>query len=177
MSQHLMPRQAVPVLDVPTLSGQPFTIFPGQVRNFTLLVFYRGYHCPLCRTYLSELNRLADEFAQRGVDIRVLSSDTEERARLAVSEWGLDRLDLGYGLSIESARDWGLYVSTSRGMTSAGVEEPATFSEPGVFLIRPDLTLYWGSVQTMPFARPHFKEMLGAIDFVLDKNYPARGEA
>jgi len=177
MSQHLMPRQAVPALEVPTLSGQPFTISPSQARNFTLLVFYRGYHCPLCRTYLSELNRLADEFAQRGVDIRVLSSDTEDRARLAASEWGLDRLDLGYSLRIESARDWGLYVSTSRGMTSAGVEEPATFSEPGVFLIRPDLTLYWGSVQTMPFARPHFKEMLGAIDFVLDKNYPARGEA
>jgi hypothetical protein len=29
----------------------------------------------------------------------------------------------------------------------------------------------------MPFARPHFKEMLGAVDFVLDKDYPARGEA
>ena len=29
----------------------------------------------------------------------------------------------------------------------------------------------------MPFARPNFKEMLGAIDFVLDKDYPARSEA
>ena len=65
----------------------------------------------------------------------------------------------------------------SRGMTLTGVDEPALFSEPGVFLIRPALTLYWRSVQTMPFARPSFKEMLGAIDFVLEKNYPARGEA
>jgi hypothetical protein len=51
------------------------------------------------------------------------------------------------------------------------------FSEPGVFLVRTDGTLYWASVQTMPFARPHFNEMLTAIDFVLKNGYPARGEA
>ena len=28
----------------------------------------------------------------------------------------------------------------------------------------------------MPFARPHFSEMLAAVHFALDKNYPARGE-
>jgi peroxiredoxin len=177
MTQHLMPRQPVPALFVDSLSGNGLQLNAGQARNFTLLVFYRGYHCPLCRAYLTELNRLADDFAQRGVDLLVLSSDSQERARKAADEWSLDKLDIGYGLSIEAARQWGLYVSTSRGLTSTGVEEPALFSEPGVFLIRPDLTLYWGSVQTMPFARPHFKEMLGAVDFVLDKDYPARGEA
>ncbi|MFN5132845.1 MAG: AhpC/TSA family protein, partial [Candidatus Fonsibacter sp.] len=30
--------------------------------------------------------------------------------------------------------------------------------------------------QTMPFARPIFKDLLGAIDFAISKNYPARGE-
>lgn len=44
------------------------------------------------------------------------------------------------------------------------------------FLIRPDNTLYYGNVQTMPFARPIFSELLSAIDFALEKNYPARGE-
>ena len=86
-------------------------------------------------------------------------------------------LPIGYGLPLDKAREWGLYVSTSRGMTSIGIEEPALFSEPGVFLVRPDGTLYWAIVQTMPFARPHFREMLGAIDFVVAKDYPARGEA
>ncbi len=68
-------------------------------------------------------------------------------------------------------------ISSSRGKTSVGVEEPALFSEPGVFLVRPDGTLYWASVQTMPFARPHFKEVLSALDFVIKADYPARGEA
>lgn len=177
MPQSLIPRQPVPALDVATLSGSRLTLVAGEASTFTLLVFYRGYHCPLCRTYLSELNRLHEEFATRGVVIKVLSSDTEKRAHRADAEWSLDYLDLGYGLDEASARSWGLYISTGRGLTSTGVEEPAHFSEPGVFLIRPDLTLYWANIQTMPFARPHFKDMLGAIDFVLAKDYPARGEA
>ena len=37
-------------------------------------------------------------------------------------------------------------------------------------------TLYFGTVQTMPFARPHFADILGALDFVIAKSYPARGE-
>ena len=177
MSERLMPRQPVPALAVPSLSGTVLQLVAGNGQNFSLVVFYRGYHCPICRTYLTELNRLADDFAQRGVELLVLSSDTEERARKAATEWSLDRLDLGYGLPLDVARRWGLYVSTGRGLTSTGVEEPALFSEPGIFLVRPDLTLYWSSIQTMPFARPHFKDMLGAIDFVVAKDYPARGEA
>jgi hypothetical protein len=85
-------------------------------------------------------------------------------------------LRMGHSLPLQQAREWGLYVSTSRGVTSIGIEEPPLFSEPGVFIVRPDGTLYYGAVQTMPFARPHFDELLAAIDFALAKNYPARGE-
>ena len=85
-------------------------------------------------------------------------------------------LRVGYGLSLSDARDWGLYISTSRGQTSIGIEEPELFSEPGVFIVQPDGTLYYGAVQTMPFARPQFQDLLGAIDFAIAKDYPARGE-
>jgi hypothetical protein len=85
-------------------------------------------------------------------------------------------LRFGYGLGLKSARQWGLYISAGRGKTSIGIEEPALFSEPGVFIVRPDGTLYYGAVQTMPFARPQFQDLLGAIDFAIAKDYPARGE-
>ena len=68
-------------------------------------------------------------------------------------------LRMGFGLSLAAAREWGLYISTSRGTTSIGIEEPALFSEPGVFIVRPDATLYYGAMKTMPFARPHFDEL------------------
>ncbi len=60
--------------------------------------------------------------------------------------------------------------------TSIGIEEPAKFSEPGIFLIKPDKTLYYGATQTMPFARPSFAELIKAVEFSITKNYPARGE-
>ena len=171
----LKTREAVPALEVETLSGA-WSLAEQSAENFNLVVFYRGLHCPLCKVYTSELNRLVDDFAERGVSIVVVSSDSEERAQQAQADWKLDKLRMGYGLSVEQARAWGLHRSAGRGMTSIGVEEPAEFSEPAVYLIRADGTLYWASVNTMPFARPHFKEMLGALDFVMANDYPARGE-
>jgi len=173
----LMPRKPVPALEVETLGGGRWKLADQKPQNFSMVVFYRGLHCPQCRKYTGELNGMIGEFDKRGVTTLVTSTDDKERAEHARTQWGLANLNIGYGVTIETARQWGLYVSTSRGMTSAGIEEPALFAEPGLFLVRPDATLYWASYSTMPFARPHFNEILSAIDFVLSKDYPARGEA
>lgn len=173
----LMPRKPVPALAVETLAGESWDLTRSKPERFTMIVFYRGLHCPVCRGYLTELDRMLDEFGRRGVQVIAISSDTAERARETRSGWGLSNLELGYGLDLDVARAWGLYISTSRGKTSLGIEEPALFSEPGVFLVRPDGTLYWSAIQTMPFARPNFKEMAAALDFIIKNDYPARGEA
>ncbi|MCZ8373871.1 MAG: redoxin domain-containing protein [Beijerinckiaceae bacterium] len=174
----VMPRLPAPDLEV-VLSGAGgahFSLADEAPETFTLVVFYRGYHCPICRTQLRELEANLPEFEKRGVSVVAVSSDSGERAAKAKTEWNLPHLRLGYGLDLNMARRWGLYVSAGRGATSIGVEEPALFSEPGLFLIRPDHTVYFASVQSMPFARPHFTDILGAIDFVVAKSYPARGE-
>ena len=171
------PRQPVPSLEFDTVDGARWSLAAQTPQHFTMIVFYRGLHCPVCRRYTSELNGMIDEFDKRGVSTVIASSDPKDRAEQAQSQWGLARLRVGYGVSIESARQWGLYISSGRGATSAGVEEPAQFAEPGLFLVKPDQTLYWALISTMPFARPHFGEIAQAIDFVVSKNYPARGEA
>jgi peroxiredoxin len=195
----LIPRQPVPALDVPLLGGGRFQLAvppapttrlreqanqTGEANmvgrpqggTFDMLVFYRGLHCPLCAKYLLELEKLHDDFVRRGVNPVALSTDTEERAAAMAQKVGAQRLRFAYALPLAVARQWGLTISSSRGKTSIGIDEPALFSEPGLFLVRPDGTLYWGSTQTMPFARPHFDEILGALDFVLKNDYPARGE-
>lgn len=172
----LMPRKPVPALSVPLVGGGTWSIADNAPENFTLVVFYRGLHCPICKTYLGELEKLLPDFAERGVNAVAISSDDEERATQAKADWGLADLPVGYGLSLETARQWGLYVSTSRGKTSIGVVEPDMFAEPGLYLVRADGTLYFGTVQTMPFARPRFADILPALDFVLKNDYPARGE-
>ena len=176
MPHALIPRYPVPALNVPLVQGGRFVLGAAPGEKFDVIVFYRGLHCPLCAKYLLELERLSSEFAQRGVQVLAVSSDSEERGREMAQKVQASGLKFGYGLSLRSARQWGLYISTSRGKTSIGIEEPELFSEPGVFIVRPDGTLYYGAVQTMPFARPGFQDLLGAIDFAVAKDYPARGE-
>jgi peroxiredoxin len=173
----LLPRKPVPALEFDTVGGGRWSLAEQKPQNFTMVVFYRGLHCPICHRYTSELNGMIADYDKRGVATAIASTDARERAEEAKAKWGLPDLTVGYGVSIDKAREWGLYVSNGRGKTSAGIEEPARFAEPGIFLVKPDLTLYWSSVSTMPFARPHFKDILGAIDFVVGRDYPARGEA
>ncbi|WP_316859107.1 peroxiredoxin-like family protein [uncultured Cohaesibacter sp.] len=172
----LMPRQKTPDLSLPTVGGGQFALSDEKADLGTIICFYRGLHCPLCATYLKELERLTPDFAERGITTVAVSSDPEDRAAEMAKRIGASSLRIAYDLPLKEAKDWGLYISTSRGKSSIGIEEPALFSEPGLFLITPQQTLYYMSVQTMPFVRPHFSELLAATDSAIKKNYPARGE-
>ena len=168
----IKPGTKVPALRLPILDGGRFDVTTARPAAFSMLVFYRGLHCPICAAYLRDLEGTLHEFAQRGVEAIAISVDTQARARHAREEWGLKGLPIGYGLSIATARHWGLYISRS-----ISPHEPTLFTEPGLFLVRPDGTLYCASIQTMPFARPPFVEVFQAVHFVTENNYPARGEA
>ena len=172
----LIPRQKTPDLSLPTLDHGAFDLSAEQSERGTVICFYRGLHCPICATYLTELEKRVDDFAERGVATIAVSSDGEERTRAMVDKIGATKLRFAYDLDLAKAKEWGLYISTSRGKTSIGIEEPALFSEPGLFMVTPQQTLYYGSVQTLPFVRPHFSELVGALDFAIANNYPARGE-
>jgi peroxiredoxin len=168
----LIPNEPVPALDVALVDGGRFRLSEQHPQAFSLIAVYRGYHCPICRTYLGELRDHAPALSELGVIPIAVSSDDAERAQKTKTEWELGDLALGYGLSIDAGRAWGLYVSKA-----ISPKEPPLFLEPGLFLVRPDGALYCASVQTMPFARPSIKEIAGAIGFVTKNNYPARGES
>ena len=55
-------------------------------------------------------------------------------------------------------------------------KQPPMFIELALFLVRPDRTLYYASVQSMPFGRLCFKEMFGGIEKAIARDTPARGE-
>lgn len=172
----LVPRQKVPALTVETLAHGSFDLSEEANEFGTLVVFYRGLHCPICANYLKELDRQISEFELRGVSVIALSSDDRDRTEQMADKIENKNIRFGYGLPLPVAREWGLFISTSRGKTSIGIMEPDLFAEPGVFLVKPDQTLYWANVQTMPFVRPIFRDMVAALDFVVPNEYPARGE-
>ena len=171
----LKPRQTSPELLLSTLHGK-WNLADQSPESFTMIVFYRGLHCPICLKYLTDLESTLEKFTDAGVNVIAVSSDDETRSRETVKKAGIENVTMGYGLSVEQAQQWGLHRSTGKGKTSIGIEEPIEFSEPGLFLIRPDNTLYWSNISTMPFARPNFTEILGAVNWVVANNYPARGE-
>lgn len=167
-----LPQTQAPDLQVKTVKGKNWTLSAQHPDTFTMLVFYRGVHCPVCETYLKDLEKKLDEFTKKGVGVIALSGDDEERASTSKEEWGLKRLTLGYGLSVETMRQWGLYISKS-----IKESEPSIFCEPGVFWVRPDGELYSAVINSMPFGRPSFTDLLSTLDWVIDNKYPARGEA
>ena len=168
----ITPREHAPDLRVELVGGGEWRLAERQPDHFTMIVFYRGHHCPVCRKQLAELNRRIGEFNERGVDVIAISGDTAERAEQSVDEWKLDRLPVGYGLSGTAMREWGLFVSSAIKGT-----EPPRFNEPGLFLIERDQTVFFESIQSMPWGRPLIDDLVHAVDFVLETNYPARGES
>lgn len=168
----ILPRTTVPDLVLPLVGGGSFNLSSAKPDNFLMLIFYRGLHCPLCKQQLNEIRNNKSKFLENGVELVAISMDSEERATKAREDWKLDSLTIAYGLPEAQARSFGLYLSHKR----EGSSEPDLFSEPGLFLVGPDQTLYAAAIQTMPFTRPPVDQLLQAIAFINDKDYPARGE-
>lgn len=169
---NLLPTRAVPDFTVPLIDGGQFQLSQRLGDNFTLLLFYRGLHCPICKMQLRELQRKLSDFAERKITVVAISMDDKERAQKSADDWDVNDVLLGYGLSEDLARNLGLYISSGR----PGSDEPEIFSEPALLLVKPDQTLYFASIQSMPFTRPPLDQLLQGIDYALANDYPARGE-
>jgi hypothetical protein len=50
------PGLIVPMLDLPLVGGGRYSLGAEKPKIFALIVFYRGLHCPICKTYLRDLN-------------------------------------------------------------------------------------------------------------------------
>ncbi len=170
--KNVIPGKEVPRLIVDTINGMLWNLRDQKPQNLTLAVFYRGLHSPDCKLYLEELNSKFDKFRKKGINIVCISADNKSLSEKTAIEWEVEKLTIGYDFSIEDARLWDLYIS--KGINDT---EPDTFFEPGLFIIRPDNTLYAALIQSMPFVRPDLKTLLKTIDYILNNDYPARGKA
>ena len=64
-----VPTEQAPPLEVDVVGGGRFVLAEGRPERFTLVVFYRGWHCPICRGYLAQLDRAVAELASLGVGV------------------------------------------------------------------------------------------------------------
>ena len=167
----LKPGEQTPDIDLPLTIRARFHLSKQEPEAFTMLIFYRGKHCPICRKQLEEIGARLSEVTDRGISPFAISMDNEERAMAVDEEWDTHDLPLVYDLTEDEARRWGLYISQGR----EDSEEPAVFSEPGLFVLKPDRTLHFAVTQNMPFTRPSIDELLEGIDYTVKNGYPTRG--
>lgn len=168
----LIPRKPAPELTVPVAGDGTYTLGRKTPETFTILVFYRGRHCPICARYLADVEAALDDALAIGAETVAVSMDRAERAEASMDAWGLTRLRLGYDMAEEVARHWGLYISSAR----PGSDEPARFSEPGLAVIDRTGLVYLAQAQSAPFARPPFADLVSGLRFALEQDYPARGD-
>ena len=172
----VLPTQTAPDLGLDLVGGgttDDLKLGTGADGRFTLVVFYRGLHCPICRKQLAEIDRRIDDLQAAGIGrIVAVSMETAERSTRIEDEWHLAKLPVAYGLTEEAARSWGLNLS--RAIKDG---EPDLFNEPGIFILDDDGTLFWSSTATMPFGRPSLDDIMAGVRYAQDHDYPARGAA
>lgn len=103
-----------PTSQVPHLkfiNGTAWSLHGQHPDSFTLLVLYRGYHCPVCKKQLQEVTSHIIELTQRGVYVTAIPMNTEDRAKKAANDWELKDVPVAHTLSEEEARSFGLYIS------------------------------------------------------------------
>ncbi len=167
----VMPRQPAPALDLPLAGGGRLDLATTTPGRFKLLMFYRGHFCQRCRGNLRELDAKIDRLDALGVDVFAVSMDPKDKAEWTREEWELKHVGVAYGLTIEGARDWDLFIST--GMRT---DEAPLFSEPAVFLVRPDGTVQFAVINSMQRMRPYPEDIIEAIARFIETGELGRGE-
>ncbi|MFN3472581.1 MAG: redoxin domain-containing protein [Blastomonas sp.] len=169
----LYPRDPVPPFQAQMLEGGTWKLSEQRPENFVMIVVYRGYQCPLCKLHLTSLNDHIDTLERLGIEAFVVSAERREQVERARHDWGLTKLSMGYGLDPVMGHQWGLYVSQR---VAEGGTEAELFFEPGLFLIRgDDQTLYYTSIQNMPFGRPDWTEFTRLMGHIAGTDHLARG--
>lgn len=163
--------EIIEAFDISSVNNdEPITI-GGTKERWTMLVVYRGRHCPRCKRYLNKLNDMLSSWTDV-MDVFVISADTKEKALADREEFGWN-FELGYGLTVDRMRELGLYVSEPL----SEAETTDLFSEPGTFVIRPDGSLMLVDISNGPAARPDLDELLDGMKFNINNDRPVRGTA
>lgn len=165
------PKSRAPELDVPLVGGGNFNLHDQKPDAFTILVFYRGLHCPKCQDQLKDIDAQFSGLSDQGLNVIAVTMDDAARAEKAKADWGLKHLPIAYSLSILTAKEYGLFLSDAR----KGSDEPNIFAEPAIFVIKPDGAIYAEYVQNTPFGRPPIADIAAGLKFVVESGYPTRG--
>ena len=170
MTNKIVPGQVTPSLSLNTTEGNQWSLEANLKKAKTMIIFYRGLHCPVCCEFLNVIDNQLSDYKKSNTEVIAVSMDSKDRALKSKNDWNIKNLNIAYGLIEEKAREWNLYISRSIKEVEAEV-----FCEPGLFIIKEDGSLYLVNISNMPFARPDVSSLPAKLIFAEEKQYPVRG--
>ena len=171
----LLPTETAPELALALVGGgttDDLKLGTEADGRFSLVVFYRGLHCPICRKQLGEIDKRIEDLTATGIGRAVaIPMETEEPSGRIVHQWHLANLPVAYGLSEEAARAWGWgseSLAHDQGRR-AGPLQRTGHLHPGR---GPDVVL----VQHRDHAlRPALDDVVAGVRYAQEHDYPTRG--
>ena len=168
MKDKLAAGSQIPDISFSLINGDTIRL-SEETSNWTLLVVYRGLHCPICKDYAAKLENKLSKLRDINTQLILISADPKEKATIFAEELDL-KSKIGYGLTIDQMRKLGLYLSEPRPN-----EVDYVFPEPGLFLINPKGKIHIIEISNAPFVRPDIDLILRGINHIQENNYPIRG--
>ncbi len=142
----------------------------GERQRWQLVVVYRGRHCQLAKPFLARLTEMTADFAARNIEVVAISADRYDRAEADVKEFGWP-FEVGYGLTLETMREIGLYISEPR----YALETDGPYAEPAIFALSPRGTAEVIDISNAPFSLPDLAGLLSGITFIQNRDYAPGG--
>lgn len=174
MSNSVNPNVTFPDLIVKSTQGNSVNLLPSNTseQRWSLVVVYRGVHCPICADYLTKLESLHEQYADANIDVCAVSADSLEQLEVFLSE-KVESLSFPVycELSVDQMSQLGLYISEPRNET----ETDHPFPEPAIFLISPKNKIQIIDKSNAPFCRPDLESLLNGVKFIRENDYPVRG--
>lgn len=165
------PTESFPDIEFKLVSGGTKRI-QDSLGKWVMLIVYRGYHCPRCKTYVERLHKLEQGYAERGVELLLASTDPLALAERTIAEnnW---TLPVAHSMTEAQCRQLALYMTPYED----GYELTGIYAEPGLFLINPEGKLQVLERSNSPSVRPDLEVVLDGIIGTQDRNLPIRGTA
>jgi peroxiredoxin len=170
-TEKLTPGATFPEFKVLDTEGNSQSLVaPKEAEHWTMLVVYRGVHCPICSKYLTQLQEMRSQFQEIKVDIVAVSADSVEQLNTKLDDVSVE-FPVYAGLTKEQMKTLGLYVS----QPTSDAETDHDFPEPGLFIINGDNKVQVLEIANSPFVRPDLNMLVSGLGYTRKNDYPIRG--
>ena len=140
--------------------------------HWTLIIVYRGQHCPICTNFLNALDTMSGRFLGIKVDIVAVSADSAEQLQANIDNDLQVTFPLLHGLQVDDMKRLGVYISDP--MSNSETDHP--FSEPALFVLNEKNQIQLIDIASGPWARPNIDQLFEGLTYARDNHYPIRGK-